>query len=60
MIDFSREIIALDPGEAGRRTDLREALGSSLPKVSLLLKLSSTEPERDEDPDRTDDLKRAG
>ena len=60
MIDFSREIIALDPGEAGRRTGLREALGSSLPKVSLLLKLSSTEPERDEDPDRTDDLMRAG
>ena len=42
MADFSREIVGLDPQEAGRRTSICEALPLSLSKVSLLLQLAKS------------------
>lgn len=43
MVDFSRELIALDPGDAGRRATIHEALIPALSRVSLVLKLASAE-----------------
>jgi Fe-S-cluster containining protein len=47
MGDFSREIVSLDPGDAGTRAVLTEALLPSLSRVSLVLRLAQDEAEAD-------------
>lgn len=59
MADFSREIVALDPCEAGLRAAITEALPPAFSRVSLVLKLAAAETgaeaidagEADSDPD---------
>lgn len=49
MADFSGEIVALDPSEAGLRSSILDALPSALARVALVLKLGAEETLPDDD-----------
>ena len=49
MADFSAEIVALDPSEAGLRASILDALPSALARVALVLKLGAEEVVPDDD-----------
>jgi Fe-S-cluster containining protein len=49
MADFSAEIVAIDPSEAGLRASILDALPSALARVALVLKLGAEEVVPDSD-----------
>ena len=56
MADFSGEIVALDPDEAGRRASILDALPSALSRVALVLRLGAEETVPDADRSGADAL----
>lgn len=56
MADFSGEIVALDPSEAGLRASILDALPSALARVALVLKLGAEETVPDADRPSVDSM----